>query len=197
MEGLLAPLIALKKDAGINIEFHPVVKGDPKTTLLTHIPVRAVEILYAEPETIVIVLPDLYPPNKGCPHHTVEEMVQGAMAQFRAAIKQQHINAQRLLGRFKVFCFKYELEALLLANEDVLKLHLNTKALNRTWILPVEDQNHDHPPKQVVSKLFHKHRRSYSETLDAPRILRQCNYLETADRCPQCFKPFVEFLAAL
>jgi len=197
MEGLLAPLIAMKREAGVNIEFHPVVKGDPKTTLLSHIPVRAVEILYAEPDTVVIVLPDLYPPNKGCPHQTLEEMVQGAMAQFRSTIKQQHINAQRLRGRFQVFCFKYDLEVLLLANEEALKFYLNTKTLNRTWILPVEDQNHAHPPKQIINKLFHKHRKSYSETLDAPRILKGCHYLETADRCPQCFKPFVEFLSSL
>lgn len=53
------------------------------------------------------------------------------------------------------------------------------------------------PPKRIVEKLFNARSEVYQDTVDAPVILSTCNYEDIADRCPQCFKPFVEFLKAL
>jgi hypothetical protein len=69
--------------------------------------------------------------------------------------------------------------------------------LTITWHKPVEDQNNSKPPKQVVEDLFRNHGRSYVETVDAPLILGLADYEEIVDACPQCFRPFVEFLEAL
>jgi hypothetical protein len=67
----------------------------------------------------------------------------------------------------------------------------------RHWNIPVEDQDHAMPPKRIVEKLFNARSEVYQDTVDAPVILSTCNYEDIADRCPQCFKPFVEFLKAL
>jgi hypothetical protein len=39
--------------------------------------------------------------------------------------------------------------------------------------------------------------RPYKGTIDAPLILGNSNYTTIAQRCPQCFKPFVEYLESL
>lgn len=197
MEELLAPLLARKLDTGVHIDFIPVVSGDRKATLLTKIPIKAAEIIIGDPDATVIAMPDLYPPNKGFDHSTFDEMQRGMMERFANTLRHRRVDDRRLFDQFKVFCFKYDLEVLLLSNESALQSHLGVTRFKRTWCTPAEDQNHDHPPKMVVRELFQKHGKSYSETLDAPRILRKCNYQETADQCPQCFKPFVEFLTSL
>ena len=35
------------------------------------------------------------------------------------------------------------------------------------------------------------------DTVDAPLIMSAANYQEIAARCPQCFKPFVDFIEGL
>jgi len=197
MEALLAPLLAQKSDAGIYIDFLPVVSGDRKATLLTKIPLKAAEIVLGEPDAIVIAIPDLYPRNKGFDHSTFDEMQRGMMERFTNVLRKRRVDDLRLMQQFQVFCFKHDLEVLLLANEAALKEHLKVGNIKHTWRSQVEDQNQDHPPKIVIQDLFNKHGRTYSETVDAPRILKECNYVETADRCPQCFRPFVAFLASL
>jgi hypothetical protein len=74
---------------------------------------------------------------------------------------------------------------------------LGVKSLNVTWRVPVEDQNHERPPKRIVEELFAKHAIRYQGTVDAPLILGASKYQEVADRCLQCFKPFVQFLVGL
>jgi hypothetical protein len=96
-----------------------------------------------------------------------------------------------------VFCFKYDLEALILAAEEALKDRLGAKSLSVTWRIPVEDQNHNCPPKHIVEELFTKHGKRYQGTVDAPLILGASKYQDIAERCFQCFKPFVQFLASL
>ena len=56
---------------------------------------------------------------------------------------------------------------------------------------------YEEPSKRVVERLFAERRQRYQDTLDAPLILGRCDYLEIADRCPQCFGPFVQFLSEL
>jgi hypothetical protein len=99
--------------------------------------------------------------------------------------------------RFKTFCFKYELEALILAAEAALALRLETSHIPVTWRIPVEDQNNIHPPKHIVEALFHEHQQRYIETVDAPLILGLADYHAIETACPQCFQPLVAYLEAL
>jgi hypothetical protein len=66
------------------------------------------------------------------------------------------------------------------------------------WKLPVEDQNHEQPPSQIIDSLYREFvKAAYEKTIDAPLILSNANYKDIAERCPQQFKPFVEFLENL
>jgi hypothetical protein len=96
-----------------------------------------------------------------------------------------------------VFSFKHDLEALLLASEEALFRHLGMERSRVKWKVPVEDQDHDCPPKRIVEQLFEEAGKRYRDTVDAPRILKACSYLEIAERCDQAFKPFVQFLIGL
>jgi hypothetical protein len=40
--------------------------------------------------------------------------------------------------------------------------------LPKTWTIPVEDQNHDIPPKRIIEEIFKKYGKSYKESVDAP-----------------------------
>jgi hypothetical protein len=89
------------------------------------------------------------------------------------------------------------MEALILAAKDELGALLGVDEFQREWTIPVEDQNHDEPPKLVVNELFSEVGRKYRETKHAPEILGAATYADIAERCPQCFKPFVDFLENL
>jgi hypothetical protein len=198
MEALLRHLLEQKRQEGVDIKFFDSPKGDKKASVLTKVPRKAVNILLNDPHSIVVAMPDLYPKNRVFPHETFEELRSGILKNFDDAWKKskKKMNS-RLKERFKVFCFKYELEALILAAEEALKKRLGTESLDVRWQKPVEDQNHDQPPKQIVADLFKKYGQRYKETVDAPLILGASQYQQIADRCPQCFKPFVEFLAGM
>lgn len=198
MTQLLRPLLEQKKQENVTIDFFETQEGDRKASVLTKAPIRAVNILLNKPASAVVAMPDLYPKNKSFPHETAEEMFEGIRRNFEAALKKKTGDIdKRIAERFRVFCFKHDLEALLLAAEDGLKTRLDIKKLNISWKAPVEDQNHTNPPKRVIEELFRQHGQLYRDTLDAPLILGMSNYLEIADRCPQCFKPFVEFIEKL
>jgi hypothetical protein len=69
-----------------------------------------------------------------------------------------------------------------------------------SWTTPVEEQNHENSPRKIVEQLFKNYGKRYNNTVDATVILRSDVYQkiqEIAERCPQCFKPFVEFLESL
>lgn len=198
MEALLKPLIEQKANQGIGINFIPRIQGDAKNFLLTQLPNDAANIVLNDPTAVVIIMPDLYPKNKGFDHETYQEMSDGIYKRFESAVRKKGSQLDdRLTQRFKVFCFKYDLEALLLASLEALKLYLSINNLKVTWLHPVEDQNHDDPPKRVVERLFREYGQQYQETIDAPAILSKANYPIIAQECPQCFKPFVEFLESL
>jgi hypothetical protein len=99
-----------------------------------------------------------------------------------------------LSSRFQVFCFKHDMEVLLLAARENLAAYLNCPAFAPDWNNTVEDQNHDNPPSKIVGKWFAECGRRYDKTMDARAILSSADYRTIAQRCPQCFKPFVEFL---
>jgi hypothetical protein len=197
METLLSDLIQEKRKLGIDIAFFEAPKGDKKTSVLTKVPLRAVDILRNEPESMVVAMPDLYPRDKAFPHQTCAELRDGIMANFERALQQKKVGDARMKDRFKVFCFKHDLEALLLACEDSLRVRLGVQYLDVSWRKPVEDQDHYEPPKRVVERLFRENGFRYRDTVDAPIILRGASYLDVAERCPQCFGPFVEFLQGL
>ncbi len=198
MEALLAPLIAEKAQQGISIQFFRAKAGDAKKFLLLTIPVTSVNIILNDPNTIVVVIPDLYPKNKGFTHETFAELKMGMLNKFDETVRNRGLGDDlRLRERFQVFCFKYELEILILAAEEELKKFLEVNSLKITWQRPVEEQNHDLPPKQVVQRIFDSCGRPYKETVDAANILENASYQEIADRYPQCFRPFVEFLSGL
>jgi hypothetical protein len=198
MERLLAPMIEKKKWEGISIEFFEAPRGDKKTSVLEKVPRKAVNILVNDPEAVVVALPDLYPKNKAFPHETDKQLQDGIVSNFRKELRNKGINEdERIISRFRAFCFKHDLEALLLAAEDALRRRIGARTLQRIWKLPVEDQDHDVPPKRKVETLFARNNKKYVDTVDAPLILSSQDYDAIADLCPQCFKPFVEFLSGL
>ncbi len=198
MAALLRPLLEKKKLDGVAIEFFDAPKGDKKVSVLTKVPIRAANIILNDPDSMVVALPDLYPKNKAFPHETVDELVQGVIQNFENALNSKSSNIDtRLTDRFKVFCFKYDLEALILASEIALRDRLGLRVLACTWQIPVEDQDHDRPPKRIVEELFQQQGKRYQGTVDAPLILGAMKYEDVADHCSQCFKPFVEFLSGL
>lgn len=194
MERLLNNLIVQKAHNGISIEFFETPSGDRKHSVLTKVPFKAVDILRNDASAVVIAMPDLYPKNKAFPHETFSEMEAGIIKNFNDAMRRKGIDDDRIRERFKVFCFKHDLEVLILAAEKQLKQRLGAQKLKRTWVNPVEDQDQDVPPKRIVEDLFREHGSKYVETVDAPFILASADYLDLAEKCPQCFKPFVEFL---
>lgn len=44
---------------------------------------------------------------------------------------------------------------------------------------------------------YRLHGQKYVDTVDAPLILSRVSYQVVAERCPQCFQPFVVFLEGL
>lgn len=198
MEALLAPIILKKKQKGILINFFSSPPGDKKKTIITKVPIKAANIIFNDPEAIVVAMPDLYPKNAGLKHETFEELKSGILSNFEETFQRKAVQVDsRLKKRFQVFCFKHDLEALILAATDSLKKRLETNSIAVNWKIPVEDQNHDNPPKKIVENIFRNHGKKYQNTVDAPIILNSCKYQEIADQCPQCFKPFVEFLENL
>ncbi len=198
MNTLLRPLLNQKRQEGVVIEFVQSPEGDKKKILLTKIPIRAANTILNDPYSMVAVMPDLYPKNKAFPHETVEELKAGIYENFSAALQRKGVeDDDRLKDRFRVFCFKYDLEVLILASEEALKTRLGIDHLEATWRIPVEDQDHDQPPKRIVERLFKECGKRYKGTADAPLILGASDYHDIADKCPQYFKSFVEFLTNL
>jgi hypothetical protein len=198
MRALLRPLIEAKRQEGILIDFVEAPVGDRKKSVLINVPRRAASIVANDPEAVVVAMPDLYPKNKAFPHETFAELVAGIQSAFikSLSLKVSGI-ATRCQDRFRVFCFKHDLEALLLASEENLRSRLQFPNLQREWRVPVEDQNHSVPPKRIVEGLFQRCRKRYKDTVDAPVILGASDYGTIAERCSQCFRPFVNFLSSL
>ncbi len=202
MQKLLEPLLQQKQQEGIAITFHAVPErenmADNKRALLIRMPQKAVDTLRNQPDSVIVIVPDLYPQNTAFAHTKPQQLFDGIRQNFREALQKKLGNiAPELLNRFHVFCFKHDLEALLLAAETGLARQLGKDRLRVTWNPNVEDQNHTEPPKRVVTALFKENGQRYKDTADAPRILQHHTYQEIADRCPQCFKPFVAFLENL
>ncbi len=92
------------------------------------------------------------------------------------------------------YCFKYDLEVLLLASREILLERLKTRKLSRKWTVPVEDQDHNQPPKRIVEMLFYSAGVKYKDTADAPWVLARSAYRDLMNKCQRNFKPFIEDL---
>jgi hypothetical protein len=84
-----------------------------------------------------------------------------------------------------------DLEVLLLAAEEQLMTACGLTS--GMWITPVEQQNHQNPPKRVIEKLI----RGYQPTVDGPRVLAHADYRVISSRCPEGFGQFVAFLQSV
>lgn len=190
---LFKSLIEEKSGSMVFISFYEL-KG--KKPLMNKLPGKAVNILRYNVDHQVVALPDLYPATYDC--RTLEDLRRFFSHKFRTNASEKNIDdPESLENRFHVFCMKHNLEVLLLANPDYLKSYLDIRRTMITWKTPVEDQNLDHPPVRIVERIFHEAEKEYVKNTDAELILANQNYLELAELCPQCFKPFVEFLIKL
>lgn len=193
MRELFAEVMAFVTDQGSTLDFFPLNGKEP---LLNKGPVRAINILRNRPRSHVFLVPDLYPPNKPFRHETYVELRDELRRRFDSELLRKRCD-QRLADRFFVHCFKFDLEALLLASEDALLARLAKTQFSQSWTRPVEDQNHRTPPKRIVEALFHDAGMKYKDTADAPWILRRSEYRALVERCSQNFKPFVEDLSRI
>ena len=188
LQTLLAPLIETKNAAGIRVQFVPMTRGDRKAALLTNAPMKAAHILMNAQDAWVVILPDLYPPNKAFAHSSCAEMQEGITTRFLDALHRS--GGKRAADRFRVFCLIHDLEVLLLAAEESFMAFCG---LSRPrWVKPVEEQDHQTPPKRIVEELIPR----YQATVDGPLVLAAADYRVIAERCPTGFGKFVEFLQA-
>lgn len=190
MRELFAEKIQLANQKGNIVDFYPLNGKEP---LLTKGPIKALNILRNRPNSYVFLVPDLYPANKPFQHTTFAEMKAEVKKRFDAELQNKKCDP-RLADRFFVHCFKYDLEVLVLASEDVLMTRLRKQHLSRKWIMPVENQNHKQPPKRIVEALFQDANMKYTDTADVPWILQRSDYKDIESKCPQNFKPFAEEL---
>jgi hypothetical protein len=190
---LLGEVIDSASDMGNKVDFYPMGGKEP---LLNKGPIKALNILRNKPKSWVFLVPDLYPPNKPFPHSNYDELKSELEKKFITELKKRGCE-ERLRDRFFVHCFKYDLEVLLLASEKNLMERLEVTKFSRKWVKPVEDQNHQRPPKRIVEALFQDCGKKYKDTIDAPWILEHSDYNHLRDICYQNFKPFLNDLLKL
>jgi len=190
MRELLADVMERAAGNGNKVAFYPLNGKEP---LLNKGPKKAINILRNRPNSYVFLVPDLYPHNKPFPHSTYNELKDKLERRFRDDIQRKNCDA-RLAERFFVHCFKYDFEALILASEKALLNRLEKQRFSQSWTVPVENQDHDKPPKRIIEALFRDAGMKYKDTADAPWILSRSNHRELVKKCPQNFKPFLEDL---
>lgn len=190
MRELFAGVIELAGQKGMKVDFYPLNGKEP---LLNKGPIRAINILRNKPDSYVFLVPDLYPRNKPFPHTTFAELKGALLRKFNEELQRKECD-DRLANRFFVHCFKHDLEALILASEEPLRARLECPTFLQSWVKPVEDQNHDKPPKRIVEALFSDVGKKYKDTADVPWILKRTSHQDLVNKCQQNFKPFVKDL---
>ncbi len=192
MEALLREVIRKKAQQGVSISFVPCPKGNARKYVVETVPTKAANAILNDPDIIIAVIPDLHP--KSSPDQTHKDLFATMHANFRRALQKRGSEDERNEDRFFTFCFKHDLEALILASELALKIRLNCDSFKVRWRVPVEDQDDEDFPKKVVQRLFLAHDNYYVDTVDAPQILGVADLSDVVKACPQCFGPFVDFL---
>jgi len=193
MRELFRDAIETAKMRGNIVDFSPMNGKEP---LLVHGPTKAINILRNRPNSYVFLVPDLYPMNKPFPHTTFTEMKGFLLEIFVKELQQKKVD-NRIVNRFFVHCFKYDLEALILASEKALLARLAKTQITQSWTKPAENQNHHKPPKRIGETLFREVGQKYKDTADAPWILRRSSWKELTEQWAQNFKPFVADLFAV
>lgn len=188
MQELFADVMEIATQQGKRIGFFPMNGKEP---LLNQGPIKAINILRNKPDSHVFLVPDLYPMNKPFAHTTFAELKESLLHTFKKEMRRKGCD-DRMITRFFVHCFKYDLEALILASETPLLTRLEKNACTQSWVMPIENQNHHKPPKRIVESLFRDAGKKYKDTVDAPWIFKRSRYQDLIEKCPQCFKPFVE-----
>jgi hypothetical protein len=130
-------------------------------------------------------------------HASAGEMSRVLKSKFEVCANKVSLSADAS-GHFRAHCLKHDLEALLLAAAGELRQRLKTTdKLRDWWRQPVEDQNDNNPPKQIVKALFKKYTpREYIEDVDAPWILERAK-LDIIESTCVCFGAFVRELREL
>lgn len=190
MRELLADVMELAANNGNKVDFYPLNGKEP---LLNKGPKKAINILRNRPNSYVFLVPDLYPRNKPFTHSSYHELKDELERRFKEELQRRN-GDDRLADRFFVHCFKYDLESLLLASENALLSRLGKEKFSQSWADPVEDQNHDKPPKRIVEAIFRDASMKYKDTADVPWVLKRSSYIELIKKCSQNFKPFIEDL---
>jgi hypothetical protein len=199
LETLLRDLRGEGQRRGIGVRFIPL---GGKASILNHVGAKAADHLASNPDDWVFALPDLYPmvafDSTENAHDCFEGMEAILRRRFAARCAKVGLSEDRH-PRFRIHCLKHDLEVLLLAAPDALRMRLGTRdALKGRWRSVVEDQNDDQPPKRVVETLFNQYRRKrYIDTDDAPWILSKAVFAEVVEGCQQRFAPFVRELRAI
>ncbi|RAM59347.1 hypothetical protein DS67_05725 [Mesotoga sp. SC_4PWA21] len=137
-------------------------------------------------------MPDLYPYNVGVPHANYSQLREFVLKSFGSLLSAHE---EDFMSRFEVFCFKHDLEVLLLAAFEQLQEHLGI-TVHETWKREVEEQDDNNPPKKISKSLFRKAKKRYGVTT-AAEILRNASLEDIRSKCPQSFAPFVEYIEKL
>ena len=190
MRELLADIMARAAGKGGRVDFYPLGGKGP---LLNKGPKKAINILRNRPNSYVFLVPDLYPRNKPFTHSTYNELKGELEKRLKNDMQRKNCD-ERLAERFFVHCFKYDLEALMLASPEALLTRLEKQKFSQSWTNPVENQDHDKPPKRIVEALFLDAGMKYKDTVDVPWVLKRSRFSVLMEKCPQNFKPFVEDL---
>jgi hypothetical protein len=165
-----------------------VIPLENKSQFFRKLGSRASEKLCANNEDLVVGLPDLYPyreyDHTKYKHTGLEDLKEVQRREVRTELKNIYgINdANQIMERFFPCALKHDFEMLLLAAKNELKSYIDTPDNLGKWRNPVEDQDHDNPPKYVVEELFRTKsakRRSYRDTVHAPAILRNVRDIKT------------------
>ena len=160
----------------------------------------------------VVALPDLYPNRQYVDTDNAHADLPQLAARLKTLVAHaltahfgvRRADLERVLVRFYPCALKHDLEMLLLAAWRRLEAYIGAPLNPDTWRHPAEEQDQEHPPKEIVRRLFTaKARRGYRETRDAPAVLRRVTDLRTdllynahgQEECPE-FRAFLDWLGS-
>lgn len=165
-----------------------IIPLDNKSKFFRKIGPHAAEKLANNEDDMVVGLPDLYPnceyENSKYKHDNIGELktVQTKLVEKALAddFGLSHIKSKEALERFHPTALKHDMEMLLLAAREELRIVLGTTDALGNWLHPVEDQNQIKPPKYIVEELFRvKKGRSYRDTVHAKAVLEKVADIKT------------------